>query len=165
MNRALRRLMQRLGHEPWFAAVGKRVAPHLDRLVHRVSRGKIQLSDAFLPTLILIHTGRKSGREYQTPLAYLPHDEGYVIVGSNWGQQQHPAWTHNLLADPQVAIEMKGQHVPVTARPVTASDERAELWERLTSMWPAYDTYVERAGDRQIRLFVLTPDHPTETAD
>ena len=165
MSRALRRLVRRLGRRRWFAAVGKHVAPRLDRFVHRVSRGKVQLSSAFLPTLILVHSGRKSGREYQTPLAYLPHDEGYVIVGSNWGQQHHPAWTHNLLADPGVAIEMKGEHVPVAARLVTEPDERAELWGRLTQVWPAYDTYVERAGERQIRLFVLTPDEPAEVAD
>ncbi len=145
--------MRRAGHQPWFARMGSRVAPPVDRFVHRLSGGRWHVADLALPTLVLIHRGRRSGRMYHTPLAFIESGDGFALAATNWGQQHHPAWSTNLLADPDVAVEIHGETIPVRARPVDAA-EKASLWPRFLRIWPAYDTYVERSG-RDIRVFVL----------
>lgn len=149
-------LVRRAGHTRLFAEAGKRIAPPVDRTLHRLSGGRLHAAEGFLPTLLLVHTGRKTGREHQTPLAYVRHGNAYALAATNWGQGHHPAWSHNLLADPEAHLEVDGQVLPVRARLVTA-EERAELWPRFVAMWPAYDTYVERAANRDIRVFLCEP--------
>jgi deazaflavin-dependent oxidoreductase (nitroreductase family) len=78
------------------------------------------------------------------------------VIGSNWGKTRHPAWTHNLLADPAATVSLDGRQIPVTATRARGA-ERARLWDLLVVEWPAYATYVERAGGRDIRIFRLTP--------
>jgi deazaflavin-dependent oxidoreductase (nitroreductase family) len=146
-------LMQRLGKTKMFATINKRLAPRVDLFVHRVTKGKGLVSNRLLPALVLVHMGRKSGRELKSPLAYVPVGDAFAIVGSNFGQDHHPAWTHNLLANPDAFVETAGQRIAVRARLVDA-DEKAQLWPRFLEMWPAYDTYVERSG-RNLRVFVL----------
>lgn len=149
-------LVRRAGHTRWFAEVGRRIAPPIDRTLHRLSGGRFHTADGFLPTLLLVHKGRKSGREHQTPLAYVRHGEGFALAATNWGQPEHPAWSHNLLAEPDAHVEVDGRVVPVRCRLVTEEEHR-ELWPRFVAMWPAYDTYVERAANRDIRVFLCEP--------
>lgn len=109
-----------------------------------------------LPTLLLTTTGRKSGQQRTSPLLYAQDGDSFVVTASNWGQQHHPAWSANLLAhDEAVVVLPGGQTVPVRAE-LVAGEERDRLWQLVTKMYPAYDTYVERSG-RDIRVFLLTP--------
>lgn len=149
-------LVRRAGHTKVFAEVGRRIAPPIDRTLHRLSAGRIHAAAGVLPTLVLVHTGRKSGREHHTPLAYVRHGDGFALAASNWGQANHPDWSHNLLADPEAHLEVDGEVTPVRCRLVT-EEERGELWPRFVAMWPAYDTYVERAAGRDIRVFLCEP--------
>lgn len=151
----LARLVRKAGHQPWFATVGRRIAPPLDRFVHRVSRGRFHVADSVLPTLVLVHRGRRTGRTHRTPLAFVVRAGGYVLAASNWGQRHHPSWSENLLVDPEVTVELEGRAEAVRARLVDA-EERDDIWPDLVAMWPAYDTYLERSG-RDIRVFVLEP--------
>lgn len=77
------------------------------------------------------------------------------MVGSNFGREKHPAWTGNLLKNPDAVVGFQGRSVPVTAH-LLDDAERKEIWPRLTAVWPVYDRYVERT-DRQLRVFRLTP--------
>lgn len=156
MRRRIAELARRWGRHPAFAAIGKRTVPHIDRFLHRVSGGRLGLSSLAVPTLMLVHTGRKSGRRYRTPLAYLPRGDSFVVVGSNWGQAHHPQWALNLLAHPEAEVELRGRTIPVRAR-VLDGEEREEVWEELLRMWPAFETYAERAAGRRIRIFQLDP--------
>jgi deazaflavin-dependent oxidoreductase (nitroreductase family) len=131
----------------------KHMAPTIDRVVSRLTRGKRTFADSVLPTLILVHTGRKSGRSFRTPLSYIRIDDGFVLTASNWGQPHHPAWSDNLLVIPNAQVVVDGDVIDVHARRVEA-EEKAELWKRLVEMWPAYNTYETRSG-RDIRVFVL----------
>jgi deazaflavin-dependent oxidoreductase (nitroreductase family) len=79
-----------------------------------------------------------------------------VVIGSNWGKNRQPAWSLNLLADPRATVTIGGRHLPVEARVATGA-ERERLWGLLLTEWPAYETYVERAGGRDIRVFRLAP--------
>lgn len=149
-------LLRRLGHRPWFAALGRRVVP-LDRWLARRTHGRfVALGRADLPSLLLTTTGRRSGQPRHTPLLYVPDGAAFVVVGSNWGQRDHPSWTVNLIAHPAAAVSIGGREIPVHAR-LIAGTERERLLAGLTSMWPAYRTYQERAAGRELRVFRLEP--------
>jgi deazaflavin-dependent oxidoreductase (nitroreductase family) len=85
----------------------------------------------------------------------MPEDGGWYVVGSNFGQEKHPAWTANLLANPDAAVTTGGKRTDVRAR-LLDPDEKAEVWPRLIAVWPTYDRYVERSG-RDLRVFRLDP--------
>lgn len=153
---AYTRLVQRLGHRRWFAAVAARLAP-VDGRVQRWTRGRWSLIGRHrLPSLLLTTTGRRSGLPRTQPLLYARDGADFVVTGSNFGQQQHPAWTANLLADPEATVTVDGTPVQVRAVPVDGQ-ERERLWNLLVATWPAYTTYRQRAAGRQIRVFRLTP--------
>lgn len=106
-------------------------------------------------TLLLTTTGRRSGEPYTTPLIYIEVDDGYAIVASKGGADDHPDWYRNLVADPTVEVQVGPEQFTATARTVDAR-ERAQLWPRLTDVWPDYDDYVART-DREIPVVVLSP--------
>ncbi len=147
--------MRRFGHTRAFAAVFKRVAPPTDRLVHKLTGGRRVLADTVLPTLILVHRGKRSGREYRTPLSYIRIGNSFGLAGSNFGQLNHPGWSANLIAKPEAKVALGGQVIPVRARRVSDQEKEA-LWPRFVEIWPAYNTYRART-DRNIRVFVLEP--------
>ncbi|GAA2792355.1 nitroreductase family deazaflavin-dependent oxidoreductase [Saccharopolyspora taberi] len=152
----LSKLAQSLGKQEWFASVGKKLVP-ADLAVQERTGGRVSLLRMVgLPYLVLTATGRRSGRPRSVPLLYAPHGEDFVVVGSNWGQKNHPAWSANLLAHPEAEVQARGRRTSVRARLVTGA-ERDRLWrEVITPTWPAYDSYAARAGDREIRVFVLS---------
>jgi deazaflavin-dependent oxidoreductase (nitroreductase family) len=153
-------LLRRLGHQRWFAWVGRRVTP-LDRWLRRRTKGRWSLSgDRTTPALLLTTTGRKSGLPREQPLLYATDGGSYVVVGSNWGQAGHPAWSANLLADPAAVVDVDGTRVPVRASLCTGA-ERERMWALLAAVWPAYDSYDRRAG-RELRVFRLTPEPAPE---
>jgi deazaflavin-dependent oxidoreductase (nitroreductase family) len=113
------------------------------------------LSQALLPSLVLTTVGHRSGEPRTVPLATLPDDDGFIVVGSNFGRPAHPAWTANLLARPEATISYRGRDIPVTAHLLDA-DEKVAMWPRLVAMWPVFDTYTDRSG-RDLRVFRLSP--------
>ncbi|MFG2886892.1 nitroreductase family deazaflavin-dependent oxidoreductase [Streptomyces sp. NPDC048297] len=150
------RFVQRLSSTRGFAKVAPHVIPALDRAVHRLTRGRYLLSTQLLPGVILTATGAKSGLPRRTPLACMPETDGHgwLLVGSNFGRTEHPAWTHNLLTHPNASISWKGQDIPVTAR-LLAGEERSAAWKALLTFWPPYAGYQARV-EREIRVFRLT---------
>ncbi|MEV6812199.1 nitroreductase family deazaflavin-dependent oxidoreductase [Micromonospora sp. NPDC051296] len=152
---ALGTLTRRVGHQRWFGAAMRLLVP-ADRAVGRLTRGRV-VALGLVPSLIVTTTGRKSGRPRSNPLLYVPDGDAYVVIGSNWGQPRQPAWALNLLAEPRAEVDVAGHRIPVRAQLATGA-ERDRLWRLLVDEWPAYQTYVERAGDRDIRIFRLVPD-------
>jgi deazaflavin-dependent oxidoreductase (nitroreductase family) len=138
-----------------FMRVGPKVVPHLDRALHKVSGGRIIMSGGMLPSLVLTATGAKSGQQRTTPLATKPEGDHWYVVGSNFGLDTHPAWTANLIANPDAEVSFKAHSTPVHAHLLTG-EEKAELWPRLVKFWPNYDVYTERSG-RDLRVFRLDP--------
>jgi deazaflavin-dependent oxidoreductase (nitroreductase family) len=147
-------LARRLGHQRWFARVVPVLVP-LDRLVGRLTRGRV-LALGLIPSLLITTTGRRSGRPRTNPLLFVPDSDAFVVVGSNWGRAHHPAWALNLLADPAATLTVAGRQIPVRATRITGAD-RDLLWRRLVAQWPAYETYLDRAGDRDLHIFRLEP--------
>jgi deazaflavin-dependent oxidoreductase (nitroreductase family) len=148
-------MLQRLGHRPWFARVGRALVP-IDRALQRVSRGRIGgIGPQVLPELLLTTTGRTSGLPRQVPLLYAREGPTLVVVASNWGQPHHPAWSANLLAEPDATVDIRGEVRPVRAR-LASPQDKERVWPLVVQVWPAYDTYAVRSG-RDLRVFLLEP--------
>jgi deazaflavin-dependent oxidoreductase (nitroreductase family) len=157
MTNPWRALIKHFGGRKWFATVFHGVAPVADRFLYRLTRGRVTvLSGTGIKTLMLTTTGRKSGEPRTVPLLYSTVDGSWIIVGSNWGQKQTPAWVLNLLADPRATVGIHGVATPVAAR-VVEGEERERLWTAvLTRNWPGFEDYAGRA-DRHINIFALEP--------
>lgn len=109
-----------------------------------------------VPTLLLEHTGRKSGTRFTTPLLYLADGADLVIVASQGGLAKNPQWYPNLLAQPDTTVHLRGeQGRPVRAREATA-DERARLWPRLVDLYADFAKYAAWT-DREIPVVILEP--------
>jgi deazaflavin-dependent oxidoreductase (nitroreductase family) len=127
----------------------------LDRAVSRLTRGRV-VALGLAPSLLLVTTGRRSGRPRTVPLVCARDGDAYVVIGSNWGGPAQPAWALNLLTDPQAAVRRGGRDTPVRAR-LLSGTERERAWRAATQVWPAYDTYLQRAGGRPVPVFRLEP--------
>ncbi|GAA1550434.1 nitroreductase family deazaflavin-dependent oxidoreductase [Kribbella lupini] len=103
--------------------------------------------------LVLTTIGAKSGEERKNALIYRQVDEGYAIVASKGGAPVHPGWFHNLQANPDVKVQIKGDRFAAHARVATA-EERARIWPQMVEVWPDYDTYTTRT-DREIPIVIL----------
>lgn len=148
--------LRRLGHQKWFARLGRSLVP-VDRALGRLTKGRfVAFGQREMPSLLLTTTGRRSGRPRTVPLLYMPNDDSFVVIASNWGRDHHPDWSFNLLAHPNASVLFNGRTVRVTAH-LAAGAERRRLLDLLVSMWPAYTTYQERAAGRTLKVFRLEP--------
>lgn len=146
-------LARRLGHWRWFIRFARHVVVPADRFVARLTRGRV-VGFGVVPSLLLTTTGRRTGQPRTQPLLYVPDGDAYVVTGSNFGRPRHPAWALNVLADPRATATVDGEPVAVRARLATGA-ERDRLWRLLVDRWPAYETYLRRAGGRDIMVFRL----------
>ena len=104
--------------------------------------------------ILLLTTARRSnGEPFTTPLIFRADGDRFVIVASNGGAADHPAWFQNLEASPDADVQVRADHVAVRAR-VAEGEERERLWAMMTEVWPDYDSYQART-DRQIPVVVL----------
>jgi deazaflavin-dependent oxidoreductase (nitroreductase family) len=103
--------------------------------------------------LLLTTTGAKTGRQYTTPLAHTRDGEHYVILASKGGAPTNPAWYHNLVAYPEVTVEVGPETFKAHAR-VTADAERERLFNQMAEKMPGFAEY-QRNTTRQIPVIVL----------
>ena len=109
-----------------------------------------------VPTLLLEHVGRKTGKVFETPLLYMPDGADIVVVASQGGLPKNPQWYANLAAHPDTRISLKGEkHRPVRARTATP-DERERLWPRLVDLYADFAKY-QKWTERTIPVVVLEP--------
>jgi deazaflavin-dependent oxidoreductase (nitroreductase family) len=107
------------------------------------------------PSLLLDHVGAKSGKSRTTPLAYGVDGENLILVASKGGYPQHPAWYHNLIANPDTTVQVGSRRKAVRARTATPG-ERERLWALMLDVYGGYEGY-RRRTDREIPLVVLEP--------
>ena len=126
----------------------------VDRRLLERSKGRFTvLGPIGAPTVLLNTVGRKSGQRRTSPLLYIRDADNLVVVGSNFGQEHHPAWTSNLLAQPEASVTMAGRDIPVLATQATG-EEKDRLYKQFVDLAGAYAVYQGRT-DRDIRVFTL----------
>jgi deazaflavin-dependent oxidoreductase (nitroreductase family) len=156
----LDRVVQKMSGARWFSKVGPRVAPQFDSFVHRITRGRVIPTAGYRGALMLTVIGRKSGLERTVPLLTMPDGDRWVVIASNFGREQHPAWSENLLANPEATVQLPGRRTVRVRGRLIEGEERDDLWQKIVDYHPNYDLYAERA-DREIRVFVLEPTERT----
>ena len=160
----LQRAMRRFGTRPagsWFSA---RFGHRIDRPVFRLTRGRHTFASLLsgLPVVMLTTTGARTGKRRTVPVLGLPTADGLAVIASNFGQESHPAWYHNLRAHPEGEVTVDG--VTRRFRAVEAEGERrARIWAEGLRIYPGWSEYERRAAHRHIAVFVLE-DRPDEAA-
>jgi deazaflavin-dependent oxidoreductase (nitroreductase family) len=138
----------------WMALnVGNKIDPYL----MRASRGLVKLPSG-TPTALLTHFGAKSGAKRTTPLVYFTDGGNVVLIASQTGRPKHPAWYHNLKANPDIELWAGGRGGAYRAREAEGG-ERDRLWKLATQLYPGYDDYQRKAdaAGRRIPVMVCEP--------
>ncbi len=136
----------------WFRAIAPKTIPRMHKAMNRLTRGR------FVPGagLVLYTTGAKSGQRRESPLEAVPSTEGtWVVVGSNFARERHPAWTGNLIANPECEILVRGKTMPAMAT-LLEGDAREEAWQQALAHFGGWQAYTD-ITDREFRIFRLTP--------
>lgn len=134
----------------------RKLMPWDRKLLLRTRGRKTLLGPIGAPTLVLETIGRKSGQPRLSPLLYARDGDSVIVVGSNFGQEHHPAWTGNLIAHPRANVISGGTEVSVVAELLTGEEAEAG-WQKMVGVTAVYAAYKTRT-DRQIRVFRLTPE-------
>jgi F420H(2)-dependent quinone reductase len=143
-----------------YMAITDRLWPLLRRLMkghavlYRASGGRLGHRFPGAPSMLLLdHVGARTGTKRTTPLSYIAEGENVVVVASKGGHPRHPAWFHNLRANPDTTIQVGSERRAVRAR-VANPDERARLWPKVVEAYGGYRGYQERTR-REIPLVIL----------
>ena len=131
------------------------LAPHIDRALMRLTGGRVTTGGVGRVGLLSVR-GARSGVERHTPLVYTRDGANLLLVASRGGDVRHPAWYHNVVANPDVKFSIDGEERRYRAR--TASDpERPRLWELVCRRYAGYAVYQRRCRPREIPVVVLEP--------
>lgn len=130
-----------------------RLAWRLHRWLYRVSGGRLGARVGPWPALLLVTRGRKTGDLRRVSLNYLTDAGRLIVVASYAGEDRHPAWWLNLLADPHAEVQVGADRYPVTAREVD-DPERDRLWAQVVAIDPSYAEY-QRRTPRRIPVVAL----------
>jgi deazaflavin-dependent oxidoreductase (nitroreductase family) len=134
----------------WFL---KSISRRVDPTLHRASRGRLT-TVMVTPVVLLTATGAKSGIERTIPLLYFTDRDRVIVMASNYGGQRHPAWYHNVKANPHVTLSAGGFTGRFIAAEATG-DERERLWGLAQQLASTYGRYEVSSG-RQIPLITFT---------
>ena len=132
------------------------VANPIDRRLIPLTRGRFGLYLG-APVGVLEADGAKSGQRRRTPLLYLDEGERVVLVASKAGNPRHPAWYHNVKANPRVRFLRRGGHEGEYLAREATGPERDRLWAKVNDLYAGYETYQQRTGGRRIPVVVLEP--------
>jgi deazaflavin-dependent oxidoreductase (nitroreductase family) len=154
---ALHRTMRAFAATKVARALFAPTAHHLDQFVGKLTRGKRSFVGitAGIPSVTLTTIGAKSGKPRTVVLLGIPHPDGVAVVAANYGGARHPAWYHNIKANPAVTVMIDGDMWHAMARLATPG-ERDEVWANGVKIYPGLTKEEAWAGDRHIEAFVLT---------
>jgi deazaflavin-dependent oxidoreductase (nitroreductase family) len=130
----------------------------IDRWVLKRTRGRYTATSllAGRPVIVLTTIGAKSGQPHQIPLMFITDHDRVIVFATNFGSPRHPAWVHNLRANPRAIVTYDGRSVPVMARTSQAS-ERHRYWAAAAALYPGYAAYRKRINSRTVPVMVLEP--------
>jgi deazaflavin-dependent oxidoreductase (nitroreductase family) len=124
---------------------------------HMLKRSVSGHGEITAPALLLTTTGRKSGEKFIFPLFYGADDDRYFVIASKGGAPQHPGWYRNIVANPDVEVQVGTKKLKARAR-TAEGEERVRLWKKAVEFWPPYADY-QLKTERQIPVVVLDPVH------
>ena len=151
----LKGLLDRMFKTRWGTWVAINIGQRIDPYLMRATRGRIRISIT-APTILLTHTGAKSGTRRTTPLLYFTEGPNVVLIASKGGAPQNPAWYHNVKVYPEVEASTDGRPERYVAREAEGA-ERERLWKLATKLYSGYEDYQARAINRRIPVIVLEP--------
>lgn len=123
--------------------------------IYRLTGGRVWGTMQGSPICLVTMTGRKSGRSITMPLMYTPHGDDVLIVASLAGSDKHPVWYHNIVANPEVSIQVGSRTRKMRARQAEP-EEKARLWPALVASYPPFEDYRKRT-ERDIPVMVCEP--------
>jgi deazaflavin-dependent oxidoreductase (nitroreductase family) len=127
----------------------------LHRWLYETTRGGVGKRLVDNDILLLATTGRRTGRPHTVPLLYLRAGDTLVVIASYGGRDRHPAWYLNLVATPEVEVQVRNERFEARAR--TASpDERSSWWPQVVAAYGDYAVYQTRT-ERVIPVVLLEP--------
>lgn len=121
--------------------------------VYQWTSGRIGHTLRGLPVLLLTTKGKKTGQLRTKALMYLPYGESFVVIASNLGKDDHPAWWYNLQAEPKANVQIGSSNFTVHGRKAQ-EHEREGIWQALAKKTPDYEQYRSWTS-RQIPLVIL----------
>lgn len=127
--------------------------------VYRWSSGKLGGHVPGWPDarIVLVdHVGAKTGVRRTSPVIYHEDGDAIAVAASKAGQPTHPAWFHNLIANPDTTIQIGSVVREVRAR-IATEEERDRLWPRFVELYPGYDFFQRNAKERMIPIVILSP--------
>jgi deazaflavin-dependent oxidoreductase (nitroreductase family) len=154
---AAQRLVRRFSSSGPGSWLFVRVAHRIDRPVYRLTRGRRTFASLVsgIPVAMLTTTGAKSGKSRTVPVLGMPTPDGIAVIASNFGQERHPAWRHNLRANPEGEVAVI-DGPSYGFRAVEVEGERRErIWDQALRVYPGFTQYARRASHRDIAVFVL----------
>src|SRR3954463_10993579 len=119
----------------------------------RTNGGQVTGMFGGAPLVLITTTGAKSGKQRTTPVVYTTDGDNAVIIASKGGAPTSPDWYHNLVANPDVTVELPDETFEARAR-VAQGDERERLWRAHADLMPNFDEY-QKATTRQLPVVVL----------
>ena len=132
------------------------VFPEIDRRLMPLTRGR--LSTGLGQPVVLLHVrGAKSGIERTVPLLATKQGDTLVLIASKAGAVKHPAWFHNVRANPDVEVSVQGRDRVLMRATIAEGAERDRLWALAVDNYNGYERYQTRAGDRTIPVVALRP--------
>ncbi len=126
--------------------------------VYKLTRGKVGNQVDGMPCILLRTIGRRSGKAHTVCLSYMADGDSMIVVGSYGGADQHPAWYHNLRANPEVVVRDRNRVFWADAQTLTG-DEHEATWQARVASASRYARYQERT-DRKIPLVRLSYSRP-----
>jgi deazaflavin-dependent oxidoreductase (nitroreductase family) len=111
----------------------------------RSNQGKVGGIFANMDLLLLHTTGAKTGQSRLNPTAYIKDRDRLIIAASKGGADTHPDWYFNLVANPDVVVEVGTKKFAARAEPAS-EPERTELYDKLKSIYPGFAEYEERTS-------------------
>ncbi len=124
----------------------------LNVALYRMSGGRIMGKFGGRGICLVTMRGARSGRTITRPLMYVPYRDGVLLVASLGGAPSNPVWYHNLVANPDIEVQVGAEKLSLRAR-LASAQEKAEVWPRCVESYPDYQTYQDRT-DRDIPVFI-----------
>ncbi len=131
------------------------ISRRIDPTLVRVSRGRLS-TVAFTPAVLLTTVGAKSGAKRTATLLYFTDAGRVILMASNFGQERHPAWYHNVKANPEVTLYAGGYEGRFRGEEAVGA-EHERLWALAKRLSVGYADYEQTTGGRQIPVFAFSP--------